>query len=112
MQIIRGKVIGGLKKGTILGFPTANLRLNKNLTKGVYLSQSKVGENIYPSLTYIGQMIETYVLDFRKDLYGCWISVKLLKKIRPDKKFKSEKELILQMKLDELVARNFFNMVR
>lgn len=111
MQIIKGKVIRGLKKGTILGFPTANLRLNKNLAKGIYLSQTKVGENLYPSLTYIGQMVETYILDFQENLYGCWISVKLLKKIRPDKKFKSESALISQMKKDELVAREFFNMV-
>lgn len=111
MQIIKGKVKSGLKKGTILGFPTANLRLNKNLAKGIYLSQTKVGENFYPSLTYIGQMAETYILDYKKDLYGVWIDVTLIKKIRSDKKFKSEKELILQMKKDELVAREFFSML-
>lgn len=111
MQIIKGKVIRGLKKGTILGFPTANLRLNKNLQRGIYISQTKVGENLYPSLTYIGKMAETFILDFKEDLYGRWISVKLLKKVRPDKKFKSEKELILQIKKDELVARQFLNML-
>lgn len=111
MQIIRGKVKSGLKKGTRLGFPTANLRLNKNLAKGIYLSQTKVGQNVYPSLTYIGQMAETYILDFKKNLYGSWIAVTLIKKIRPDKKFKSEKELILQIKKDELLARKFFNML-
>lgn len=111
MQKFWGKVKRGFGKGQDLGFPTANININKKISRGIYISQTKVDQNIYPSLTYIGKMAESYILDFKEDLYGKWISVRLLKKIRQDKKFKSDKDLVLQMKLDELVAREFFNML-
>lgn len=111
MKEIRGKVRAGLKKGTDLGFPTANISLKKKFAKGLYISRTKVGEIVYPSLTFIGKVAETYILDFNQDLYGKWVSIKLLKKIRRSKKFKSEKELISQMRSDELVAKKFFNML-
>lgn len=110
-MIFRGKVKKGFQKGKSLGFPTANIELKEKFAGGIYVSKTKIGEIIYPSITFIGKMVETYILDFKKDLYGKWISVRLLKKIRKNKKFKSEKDLVLQMKLDELVARSFFNMV-
>lgn len=111
MHKIRGKVKRGFGKGQDLGFPTANININKKISSGIYISQTKVGERLYPSLTYIGKVAETYIWDFKENLYGCWISVELLKKIRKIKKFKSDKDLTLQMKLDELVAREFFNML-
>lgn len=110
-MIIRGKVKKGSQKGKSLGFPTANIKLKEKFAGGIYVSKTKIGEIIYPSITFIGETAETYILDFKKDLYGKWISVRLLKKIRKNKKFKSEKDLVLQMKLDELVARSFFNML-
>lgn len=110
-MIFRGKVKKGFQKGKSLGFPTANIFLKEKFAEGIYVSKTKIGEIIYPSITFIGGMVETYILDFKKDLYGKWISVRLLKKIRKNKKFKSEKDLILQMKLDELVARKFFNVL-
>lgn len=110
-MIFRGKVKKGFQKGKSLGFPTANIKLKKDIEEGIYISHTTIKKIKYFSLTFIGEMAETYILDFNEDLYGKWISVRLLKKIRKNKKFKSEKDLVLQMKLDELVARSFFNMV-
>ncbi|MDP3758687.1 MAG: riboflavin kinase, partial [Candidatus Daviesbacteria bacterium] len=51
---------------------------------------------------------ETYILNFNQNIYGKWISVKLLKKIRNNKKFNSAKELIVQMKKDKAVTEKYF----
>lgn len=99
-----------------MGFPTANINLNKAIPEGIYISQAKLGKSISPALTFIGKaetfnekifQSETYILDFKKDIYGKWLSIKLLKKIRENKKFKSPQELIAQMKKDEKEARAF-----
>ncbi|MBI2335085.1 riboflavin kinase [Candidatus Daviesbacteria bacterium] len=112
MREIRGRVKKGEQRGKILGFPTANITIRTFFPQGIYLSRTKVAGIFYPSLTFIGEQAETYILDFSGDLYHRWIRVELIKKIRDSKKFKSDQALIEQIKKDELVARKFFNMVR
>ncbi|MBI2019331.1 riboflavin kinase [Candidatus Daviesbacteria bacterium] len=113
-----GKVRSHNKRGKTLGFPTANVNLYKKIPEGVYISKTKISEKLYPSLTFIGTAktfgekryhAETYILDFDKNIYDKWISVKLLKKIRSNQKFNSVNDLIKQMKKDEVNARKFFN---
>lgn len=112
-----GKVKTHNKRGKDLGFPTANVNLNKDIPEGIYISKTKIGKTAYPGLTFIGTAktfnessfhSETYILDFNQDLYDKWISVKLIKKIRQNKKFASSKDLISQMKKDEKEARKYF----
>ncbi len=112
-----GKVRKHKQRGTKLGFPTANINLYKNIPEGIYISKTKVKKTIYPSVTFIGKSktfnekkfhAEVYILDFKKDLYGSWIVVEFLKKIRGNKKFNSEKELIRQMEKDEKTAKKYF----
>lgn len=115
-----GRVRKDNQRGEILGFPTANINFTKNIPEGVYISKTKLQDRIYPSLTFIGKAktfnetkvrAETYILDFNKNIYGQWISVKLIKKIRANKKFSSETDLVAQMKKDEQVARTYFQNV-
>lgn len=112
-----GKVRKHNQRGKKLGFPTANINLTQNIPEGIYISKTQLQGLWYQSLTFIGQAktfgeirfhAETYILDFNKNLYGKWISVKLLKKIRNNKKFNSAEELIAQMKKDEKEARKYF----
>lgn len=112
-----GKVRKHNQRGRKLGFPTANLNLRKKIPEGIYIAKTKIGKSIYPSLVFIGTAktfaeikfhAEIYVLDFNKNIYDKWISVKLLKKIRKNEKFNSVKDLIRQMKKDEKLARKFF----
>ncbi len=112
-----GKVRTHSKRGKKLGFPTANINLRKNIPEGVYISRTRMQDKQYSSLTFIGIAktfgekkfhAETYILDFNQNIYGEWISVKLLKKIRGNKKFSSAEELIDQMKQDEQEARKYF----
>ncbi len=113
-----GKVKTHNKRGRELGFPTANVNLFKNIPEGIYISKTRIGKCTYPGLTFIGKaktfgekrfQAETYILDFKKNIYGKWISVNLIKKIRENKKFTSAKDLIKQMKKDERIARQFFS---
>lgn len=113
-----GKVRTHNKRGKDLGFPTANINLHKTIPEGIYLSMTRIGKSIYPGLTFIGVAktfnetgfhAETYILDFSKNIYGKWISVELIKRIRQNKKFSSSKDLIAQMKKDEIEARKYFS---
>lgn len=112
-----GRIRQHNQRGKKLGFPTANVNLAKNIPEGIYISKTKIKNKIYFSLTFIGTaktfnekkfLSETYILDFDKNIYGQWISVKLIKKIRDNQKFKSAEELIKQMKQDEAEARQYF----
>ena len=112
-----GKVRKENQRGKKLGFQTANVNLSRDIPQGIYVSKTKVEEKIHPSLTFIGKVktfnekifqSETYILDFKKDIYGKWISVELLKKIRENKKFDSAEDLVAQMKKDEQNARTYF----
>ena len=105
------------RRGKSLGFPTANIKLHKEILEGIYISKTKIGNTFYPSVTFIGAPktfnekkvhAESYILDFKKDIYNRWITIELIKKIRENKKFNSANDLIKQMKKDEQVARNYF----
>lgn len=118
LYTFRGKVREGKKRGENLGFPTANVRLSQSIPSGIYISLVKIADEIHPALTFIGDaktfdetlfQAETYILDFNKNLYGKWLSVRLLKKIRDNEKFTSAQALVKQMKEDEKEARTFFN---
>lgn len=132
MYFIRGKVRKGKQRGKELGFPTANIRLHKKIPEGIYVSllsinskhevrnPKQIQNSNLPSLTFIGAaktfgqtdvMAETYILDFNQNIYGKWITIKLINMLRENKKFSGAEELIQQMKQDEREARAFFQSV-
>jgi riboflavin kinase/FMN adenylyltransferase len=112
-----GKVIRGKNRGKSLGFPTINLRLSQSIPEGIYVSRTKFEGRIFKSVSFIGAartfgeteiLAESYIFDFSSDIYGKWVSVKLLKKIRDNQKFASEKELIERVELDKCEALEYF----
>lgn len=112
-----GKVRAGQSRGKELGFPTANVNLHQKIPEGIYLSFCNILGTDYPSITFIGRaktfqekkyQSETYILNFDKNIYNNWISVRLLKKIRANKKFDSKKKLVRQMKKDWKAAKEYF----
>ena len=114
-----GKVIRGLGLGKKLGFPTANLTVEKEklLPEGIFISQVKIGSKKYRSMTYIGRRptlglsaktVEVYILGFEGRLYGKKISVELLSKIRNDKKFLSVKKLAQRIRNDLKITQRYF----
>ncbi len=111
-----GKVRTHSKRGKKLGFPTANINLSKKIPEGIYISKTEFSGKEYKSLTFIGAAktfneknykAEIYILDFNQNIYGKWVSVEILKKLRENKKFKSADELIAQMKKDEVLTRQY-----
>lgn len=112
-----GKVRKANLRGRKLGFPTANVNLSKNIPEGIYISKIKLDKKYHQSLTFIGKAktfnekkvyAETYILDFNQNIYGKWITITILKKIRGNTKFNSVDKLIAQMKKDEQIARKYF----
>jgi riboflavin kinase/FMN adenylyltransferase len=116
---IIGNVINGQKRGRLLGFPTANLLINENISEGIYAAEVLIENKTYKSAAFVGKALtfnefdiklECYILDFDENIYGKNISVKLYKKIRGNKKFNGEKELIEQMNKDVESVRKFFKL--
>lgn len=112
-----GKVNRGYGRGKQLGFPSANVKLHQAISEGIYLSYTKLKGQLYPSLTFIGAAktfgdkkyhSETYILDFSGNLYNRWVSIRLIKKIRENKKFKKVDKLIKAMELDKKIAIDYF----
>jgi len=115
---LSGEVINGKKLGRTIGFPTANLKYDENfiLPKvGVYYTNIKVNNKIYKGITSVGNnptvegkklTIETYILDYNKDIYGEKIDISFIKKIRDMKKFNSVEELKNQIEKDKSFAKN------
>lgn len=112
-----GKVIKGKARGKLLGFPTANIRLHRDIPDGIYISHISLNKKIYPALTFIGiaktfgesdRKAEVYFFGLNKDLYGKRIIIHIIKKIRNNKKFVSEKELVIQMEKDKQIALKYF----
>lgn len=112
-----GKVRKGKNRGKNLGFPTANMNLSKNIPEGIYVSLTKVNGSVYPSVTFVGRSItfneywyhaECFLFSFNKNIYNRWISVRLLKKIRNNKKFNSQSKLVTEMKKDVVCAKMYF----
>lgn len=117
MITFKGKVVQGAKRGKDLGFPTANIALHKKIEEGIYVAKVKIDGNVHNALTFIGSATtfgekdykaESFILDFKENLYGKIITVHLLKKIRDNKKFDSPEELVQQINEDVIVARKFF----
>lgn len=117
MITIYGKVKKGQDRGKRLGFPTANIALNKKIDEGVYLSYTVIEGIEYPSLTFVGKaktfnedkiQAESYIINLGQDIYGKKIKIKLIKKIRGNIKFNSKEELIAQMQKDKKIALDFF----
>lgn len=111
----KGKVVGGKKRGRNLGFPTVNVKLHKNIPEGVYASEIIIEKTVYFAATFIGSSktygesdykSESFIFDFNQDVYGKWISIKLINKIRGNIKFSSEIDLISQIKKDILEIKN------
>jgi riboflavin kinase/FMN adenylyltransferase len=108
---VSGEVIGGFKRGTGLGFPTANIALPAGaaLAHGIYAVLVHAGGKVYPGAAYLGTrptfddgapMLEVFLLDFEGDLYGRPVTVEFVGFVREDLKFASVEALKEQIARD------------
>ncbi len=110
-MIIRGEVIRGAQLGRKMGFPTANIDAEAlhEIENGVYASEVEFCGRHYAAMSNIGlrpsvdgttRLLETHLFGFDGDLYGQQIEVRLLRKIRDEKRFASIEELRRQLERD------------
>jgi riboflavin kinase/FMN adenylyltransferase len=117
---IEGAVLHGDKRGRDLGFPTANMSVDGlHLPKlGVYavlvdiLTGPQAGSyhgaaslGVRPMFGENRPNLETFLFDFKGDLYGQHLSVALVDFLRPEMKFDGLPALITQMDADCAKAR-------
>jgi len=112
---ISGKVIQGKLEGRKLGFPTANIYLEKEIPSGIYAGLAILNGKIYQTAIYIRRnqkVLESHLLNFSGDIYGQILTVKVEKKIREDKRFNSEKDLLNAIEKDIQALKNFYHKAR
>ncbi len=117
---IDGPVISGEQRGRELGYPTANMSIDglHQPAFGVYAVLVDVldgpHEGSYHGVASLGVRpmfgenkanLETFVFDFKGDLYGTPLSVALIEHLRGEEKFDSLEALITQMDADSAQAR-------
>jgi len=114
---LSGPVVRGERRGQVLGWPTANLRLPQGRVipaDGVYATTIVWNKRPYDSVTYIGtrptfgsgeRLLEVYVLDEQVHLYGEDIRVQFVERLRGDVTFATAEELSARIDLDVTHAR-------
>lgn len=117
---IQGTVVHGKHIGRTLGFPTANIRPDGEVTgiRGVYAAWFYIGEAKYGCMVNIGRhptlpegekTIEAHIFDYRGDLYGAQVCVETVQMLRPEVKFPSVEALRSQLEQDARSARSILN---
>ena len=114
-----GTVVEGLKMGSKLGFPTANIKLDHDLylpKYGVYGITCIIDNKPYEGILNIGVTptvsdnnkikIETHIFDFDKNIYGENLVIQINQFIRDEIKFSSPEELVKQINIDISKVKN------
>jgi riboflavin kinase/FMN adenylyltransferase len=118
---VEGVIIRGARRGRTIGFPTANLHpQNRVIPKfGVYATATLINDEWRRGITNVGvrptfeneaePSIETYIFDYKGDLYGDVLRVRFLHRIRDERKFGGIDELKAQIERDTRRALNYFS---
>ncbi len=119
-HFISGAVVEGNRRGREIGFPTANIISRTELLPcdGIYATLLYVDGAWLPSASSIGvnptfgpgpRTIESYILDFDRDIYHKPIKLAFVKKIRDEKKFADIAALVAQIQDDVKTSRSVFD---
>ncbi len=122
---VEADVRGGQKLGRTLGFPTANMKLPEetDLQHGIYAVRFRCADGtLHDGVASFGRrptvdadgapLLETFLFDFSKDLYGQTCQVSFFGLLRGEEKFDGLEALVLQMRRDEVEARALLSDVR
>jgi riboflavin kinase/FMN adenylyltransferase len=105
---VEGTVVAGDARGGTLGFPTANLAVPANLLVpeyGIYAGatggqRAAVSIGVNPHYGGGERRVEAFLLDFDGDLYGRRLVVELWRRLRDERAFETESELVAQIARD------------
>jgi riboflavin kinase/FMN adenylyltransferase len=103
-----GTVVLGSQRGGTLGYPTANLAVEPALlvpAYGIYAGaaldhRAAISVGVNPHYGGGERRIEPHLLDFKGDLYGKRLVVELWRRLRDERTFASEAELVAQIASD------------
>ena len=115
---ILGTVTRGDNLGKKIGFPTANLSAHSEQfpPNGVYAAEARIDGELHHGVINLGirptvssgkseRVLEIYLFDFNRDIYGRDVEVRFLKFLRPEKKFVNLDALVHQIRQDVEQAR-------
>ena len=116
---VSGKIMHGDKRGSKIGFPTANIKLEPSiLLSGVYAVTTVIGNKKYSAVANIGYkptfdgkkyLFEAHIFDLSANLYGKRLEFEIISKIRDTKKFTGIEELKENINHDINSAKKIFN---
>lgn len=111
----------GYHLGTKMGTPTINMSFPQGVIiprHGVYAAKAYIDGQEYMSVTNVGIRptvsdsgnvnVESFLLDFRGNLYGHRARIDFYKFLRPEHKFDDVAELAAQIKNDAQTTREYF----
>jgi riboflavin kinase/FMN adenylyltransferase len=112
-----GRIIKGRQVGKALGYATANVDLRRRqsavlgifavrvsgLKEGVISGVASVGTR--PTFDLVKPLLEVHLFDFNRDIYGEYIHIDFIARIRDELKFESVEELVAEMDADAENAR-------
>ncbi len=115
-----GRVARGTQLGRRIGMPTANIHVHRHATpiKGIFVVEvfglereplagiANVGTR--PTVDGTRTLLEIHLIDFAGDIYGRYLSVNFLRRLRDELRFDSIEELKTYMHRDLADARAFF----
>ncbi|WP_084058643.1 bifunctional riboflavin kinase/FAD synthetase [Desulfacinum hydrothermale] len=113
---ITGQVVKGRERGRLLGFPTANIRVETQVPPkaGVYAVEVELDGEIYWGAANFGTnptfgdpepSLEVHLLDFQGDLYGKELTVRFVAKLRDEQRFDGPEALVDQIHKDVAETR-------
>ncbi|MBI1195830.1 MAG: bifunctional riboflavin kinase/FAD synthetase, partial [Gammaproteobacteria bacterium] len=125
---VSGRVVRGDQRGRVLGFPTANLHWHGRCCAasgamqlplaGVFTVRviglgdeplngvANVG--VRPTVDGTKQSLEVHLLDFEDDIYGRYVEIQFLDRLRDEKRFDGVEALRVQIEQDVAEARERF----
>ncbi len=116
---VTGSVVKGYRRGTEIGYPTANIKSEKVIpATGVYAIIARLEGVRHPGVINIGYnptfgneeiSTEVHLLDFEGNIYGKDITILFIDRLRDETKFESSEELALQIKRDIERAREILS---
>jgi riboflavin kinase/FMN adenylyltransferase len=116
---VEGIVVHGDHRGRLLGFPTANMDVWAEQVlpaNGIYACWATLGEERFMAVANVGirpqfngseVLVEPYLLDFDREIYGQKLSLDFVKRQRDEAKFESVDALVQQIHADVDQGRAF-----
>ncbi|MBD3380451.1 MAG: bifunctional riboflavin kinase/FAD synthetase [Candidatus Omnitrophica bacterium] len=126
---VLGTVVEGDRRGRSLGLPTANIDPHQEVIPppGVYAVKVELGGKLFNGALNIGfkptfygsklkkrkePSAEVHVIDYDGSLYGKTLEIFFIKALRKEKHFRTEKELVFQVRKDMERARQLLSSKR